>query len=281
VNHDEAERLYRQSLAIKQELKDKRGGATIQAKLAILAEEKGDFDKAARLYRDNLQIQKELGDTSGVAETLLRLSGLAQQQRDEGEAARLYRQSLQFQKKLGSTSEIAFTLGRAGQLYRAQGRMKEALDCALRSLLICEELHLPSREVALIDIEKVRDAVGAEQLRAWLSELSTEGERVSRWLEWRAAGNQTWTRQFVERLLTTLPEAVVSARRQTSPAKRSEMAQHLIQLEAGAQVQDQTELADFLFVLRGLLEGANVNNKIHGLISPLKEIAEKARAACT
>jgi predicted ATPase len=279
-NQDEVERLCRQSLKIKRELKDKNGVARIQEQLAALAEKKGDYYEAARLYRDNLQIQEELGDRSGVAETLHRLSALARQQSDESEAARLNRQSLKLQQELGSTSEIAFTLGRAGQLYRAQGRMKEALDCALRSLAICEELYLPSREVALMDIEKVRDAVGAEHLREWLTELSTEGERISRWLEWRAAGNQTWTRDFVDQLLTALPEVVVSARLQASSVEQSELERQLTQLEVGAQVQDQTELADYLWVLRGLLVGDDVSNKIATLISPLKEIAEEAQAAC-
>lgn len=277
-DYSEAARLYRKSLEIFEELEDKLGIATTLHQLGKLNMQQGGLDEAALFYRQSLDIQEELGDKNGMASTLEGLAVLAQHQSDYGAAERLYRKSLQIKEELGVRSEVAHTLGRMGQFYRAQGRVKEALDCALRSLAICEELHLPSREVALMDIEKVRDAVGAEQLREWLKEFSTEGERISRWLEWRAVGNQTWTRDFVEHLLTALPQAVVSARQQGHSPEQSALAQQLMQLEVGAQVQGQPELADFLFVLRGLLAGEDVRDKVATLSSPLKEIVEQTRA---
>jgi hypothetical protein len=58
------------------------------------------------------------------------------------------------------------------------------------------------------------------------------------------------------------------------------LAQQLGQAEAGAREQGAAGVADFFEVLRGLLAGEDVADKIGVLDVPLRGIAEQARAAC-
>jgi tetratricopeptide (TPR) repeat protein len=278
-DYGEAARLYQESLEIDRKLGNEGGIAGSLHQLGNVKYLQGDYGEAARLYRESLDIKTRLGDKSGVADSLHQLGMLAQRQGDYSEATRLYRESLDIKTRLGDKSKIANSLGQLGQLAHVQGQIKEALGYFLRAFIIFEELHSPYRKQALNDIANVRDAVGEEQFAAWLRELSTDAERITGLLEQKKADDEQRAKEWGERLAGAA-QAVVEARKQGSVEEQAELAQQLAQMESGAREQNMPGVAEFFAVLRGLLAGEDVGEKIAALDEPLKGIAEQARAAC-
>jgi tetratricopeptide (TPR) repeat protein len=75
--YDEAERLYRESLAVKEKLGDSREVAVTQSSLADLLRTRGQYDEAERLYMSGLAITQAIRDPQGVAVFLMGLGQLA------------------------------------------------------------------------------------------------------------------------------------------------------------------------------------------------------------
>ena len=59
---DEAERLFRERLAINKEIGDRQGEASSLNSLGNIARTRGDLDEAERLHRDHMAILKEIYD---------------------------------------------------------------------------------------------------------------------------------------------------------------------------------------------------------------------------
>jgi len=139
-DYGEAERFYRQSLAIDEELGNRAGIANIYHQLGLLAHDRGDHGEAERLYRQALAIAEELGDRSGVSVICHQLGVLAQARGDYGEAERLYRQSLAIDEGLGDRSGVAVSYQQLGRLAQIRGDYGEAERLYQRSLAIKEKL---------------------------------------------------------------------------------------------------------------------------------------------
>ncbi|HYJ88034.1 MAG TPA: tetratricopeptide repeat protein [Pyrinomonadaceae bacterium] len=278
-DYDQATRLCRQSLQITEELGSKKGSADALGLLGIIAEELGKYSEATELFQKCLEIREELGEKLQVAAILQQLAMVARKGENYTEATRLYLQSLQITEEGGYKKGSADTLGQLGQFYRERGQMKDALSCSLRALAICEELDLPNRRLALNDIVSIQDEVDAVQFTAWLGELSTEAERISGLL------TEHRVNEFFEQLGGTA-QGVVAARVQGSAEQQAALAQHLAEVETTTRERGTTEpgdfntnLANFYAVLRGLLAGEDMTDKIAALDESFKEIVERARAA--
>jgi tetratricopeptide (TPR) repeat protein len=136
----EAERLYRESLAIKQELGDKSGIGASLLSIGILASNRGDLVEAERLFRESLAIDQELGDKSGKGSSLNSLGILAKERGDLVEAERLFRESLAIKQELGNKSGIGVGLHNLGILAETRGALGEAERLYRESLAIHQEL---------------------------------------------------------------------------------------------------------------------------------------------
>jgi len=122
----DAEALYRQSLAIAEELGNASGVASAQHQLGILAQLRGDLDEAEHRYRQSLAIAEQLGDIARVASAQHQLGMLAQLRGDLDEAEHRYRQSLAIAEQIGDQSGIAAGLGQLGVLAQSRGDYEEA-----------------------------------------------------------------------------------------------------------------------------------------------------------
>jgi hypothetical protein len=78
-----------ESLALKQELGDKRGIAGSLNDLGLVALEQGDYTGATSLLAESLTIRRDVGDKWGIAASLAGLAGLAQAHAQASRAARL------------------------------------------------------------------------------------------------------------------------------------------------------------------------------------------------
>jgi tetratricopeptide (TPR) repeat protein len=138
--HNEAHRLYQESLKISQDLRDKSGVSTSFHQLGMLAQDMGDLDEAGRLYQESLKISQDLGDKSGVSRSLHQLGMLAQDTGDLDEARRLYQESLKIKQDLGDKSGVSGTLHQLGMLAQATGDLAEARRLYQGNLKISQDL---------------------------------------------------------------------------------------------------------------------------------------------
>ena len=275
----EAEQLYRQSLEIKERLGDKNGIAAALHGLANIQTEHGKFREAELLLRQCLEFQKEQRDKSGIARILHQLGMVAQKQHEYDAAAQFFEESLEIETELGDKEGIATTLGQLGQFYYEQGQMKNALNFSLKALALCDELNSRNRNMALADVNQVRQVVGDVQFQNWLSELSTDAARINNLLkEGERAREESFNKSL--ELLAQAAEAVIGARKEGTEEQQAELAHELAKTEAGAREQNLSDLEEFFAVLLGLLKGEDVTNRIAQLPNPLKVIAEQAQAAC-
>jgi tetratricopeptide (TPR) repeat protein len=139
-DYEEARRLWQENLAIKQELGDRPGIASTKHQLGMLAHEQHDYDEARRLYGESLAIRQELGDRAGIALSKHELGRLASHERDYEEAGRLYNQSLAINDELGDRRGMAKTKHQLGMLAYDQGDYEEARRLYTESLATEEEL---------------------------------------------------------------------------------------------------------------------------------------------
>ena len=86
--------LYEESLAIRRELRDRLGMASVLGNLRNVAYERGDFIAARALSQEALAILRELGDRGRIADALNNLGNVAYDQGDLSSARALNEESL-------------------------------------------------------------------------------------------------------------------------------------------------------------------------------------------
>jgi tetratricopeptide (TPR) repeat protein len=97
----EAERLQRDSLAIKREIGDRQGEAASLGNLGNIAETRGDLAEAERLQRESLAIKREIGDRQGEADSLINLGIIASKNGNMDERHRCYTEAVRIQREIG------------------------------------------------------------------------------------------------------------------------------------------------------------------------------------
>jgi tetratricopeptide (TPR) repeat protein len=139
-DYGEAERRYRQSLTIKEELGDWGGAARNYHQLGVLAQNFGDYVEAKRRYEQSPSIFEELGDRGGAARNYYELGVLAQYRGDYDEAECRHQQSLMIKEELGNRGGAASSYYQLGVLAQELGDYVEAERRYRQSLTIFEEL---------------------------------------------------------------------------------------------------------------------------------------------
>ncbi|HLV80300.1 MAG TPA: tetratricopeptide repeat protein, partial [Chthonomonadaceae bacterium] len=135
-----ARTLFEQSLAIEQELGDKKSLAASLNGLGNVAVNQGDYAAARLLYEQSLTMARETGDKKVVALSLGNLGHLLYLQSDYAGARALHEQSLAMERELGDRWGIAFTLHGLGALAADEGDPAAARDLYAESLDIRREI---------------------------------------------------------------------------------------------------------------------------------------------
>jgi len=139
-DYEQARRLYQESLGIKRKLGDQAGIASSLHQLGLLAQAQGDYAQARRLYQESLETFEKLGYQADIAKSLHQLGLLAQAQGDYEQARRLYQESLEIKRKLSNQAGMAYTFGQLGNLAYVQGDFNEARQRYEEVLAISEEM---------------------------------------------------------------------------------------------------------------------------------------------
>jgi len=149
ASYDQAARLYKQALAIHQQLGTTKQleGARCLFALATLHEVQWKAQEAEQLYQEVLTLQRQSleADHPEIAQTLNTLAMFYYKKGDYSQAEPLYLQALGiFQQKLGSDHpDVARCLSDLAALYREQGKYTQAEALQQQALLIRERVLGP------------------------------------------------------------------------------------------------------------------------------------------
>lgn len=130
---------FRQSLAIEEELGNRRGMASSYHQLGMIAQEQGDLDAAEDWCRQSLAIAGELGDRRGMASSCHQLGVVAQERGDLDGAGDWHSRSLAIEEDLGNRRGMASSYHQLGMIAQGSGDFVGAKDWNIRSLTIHQE----------------------------------------------------------------------------------------------------------------------------------------------
>ncbi|MFZ4557937.1 MAG: tetratricopeptide repeat protein [Pseudanabaena sp.] len=139
-NWDAAESLYRQCLAVEEELGDRAGVASSWGALGNIERNRGNWDAAESLYRQCLAVEEELGDRAGMASSWGVLGGIERNRGNWDTAESFYRQSLQLRTELGNRAGMAMTWASLGYIENVRGNWEAAESLYRQSLQLRTEL---------------------------------------------------------------------------------------------------------------------------------------------
>lgn len=137
---DSAILLTRQSLAIREQLGDKRGIGESLNNLGTIYNRKGDMLQAIRCLLRSLEIQESIGDSIYMTSTLLNLAVLFNDLDDTARASVFAQRGLVMQSALNDTSGMAFMLNLTGSLEAKKGHYDKALKKLLQGLLLRQQI---------------------------------------------------------------------------------------------------------------------------------------------
>lgn len=131
---------YQKSLAIHEELANKRGIAIANNNIGHVYQSQNNHLKALEHYQKSLALNKELENKHGIANSHGSMGLVYAKQGEYQKALEAYKISLEIKHQLGNKLEEANCLGNMGIIYAEQGDLSKALESYKRSLSICEEL---------------------------------------------------------------------------------------------------------------------------------------------
>jgi tetratricopeptide (TPR) repeat protein len=205
---DEAYRDLEHALSYAQAVLDRLLLADIHSCLAILAEERGDWQMASEQFTMQLDLAEEVGDRQGSASALIALGTLALQQKNHDQAQVLYEQAL----KIGDRRDQAAAMAQLGTLAYQQGDYEQATTL----------LHKALAEFQILDCQQ--EVAGCHHQLGLVAETRQQ---------WREAGEHYQVSLDLCLQLGLLHDAVASL------YQLGRLAQRLGQLDAAQRYYQQ------------------------------------------
>jgi predicted ATPase/DNA-binding XRE family transcriptional regulator len=135
-----ADRVLRESLALRRGLNAKGGIAASLQGLAEVAIWERDYERAAKLCAESVALRREIDDEQGLT-TALNISGLVEAQRDDHErAVALHEEGLTVARRAGDTWAIAVHLDNLGWATLGRGDRERAARLFREALKLNSEL---------------------------------------------------------------------------------------------------------------------------------------------
>jgi tetratricopeptide (TPR) repeat protein len=137
--------------------------------LGRVAEEAKDWAEAERCYKESLAIKERIGDAAGAATTCNQLAIVAVGAGRPDEAERWFKRAIELDEAMGNPKEIAPDYNNLAYLYLSQGRLDEAERYAHRAREIKETLDLSSKPWTTYGIlAQIAERRGrADEARQW------------------------------------------------------------------------------------------------------------------
>jgi len=139
----DAEALYRQGIALFEEVGDHWSVARGLDNLGLIIEDMGRFREAQALCEQSLAISRSLGDRRGMADAMLDLGVIAWVQGHLDDAMPLLEQSAGILRSLDDWSGLAWTVKSLGELLVRRGLFDDGLIVLESGIQICDGICLP------------------------------------------------------------------------------------------------------------------------------------------
>ena len=135
-----ARELNQESLALRRELGDTPGVATLLNNLGIIARFQRDLPGARQMNDESLALFREMGDRWAVGQLLNNQACVASDQGDYAEARRLLEESLLIRRQLGDKAGLALSLNTLADVVLDEGAFLDARPLLDESLELNREL---------------------------------------------------------------------------------------------------------------------------------------------
>jgi tetratricopeptide (TPR) repeat protein len=139
-DYDTARELNGESLAIRRELGDTPGVATLLNNLGIIARFQRDLTSARQMNEESLVLFREMGDRWAVGQLLNNQACVASDEGEYAEARQLLEESLMIRRQLGDKAGLALSLNTLADVVLDEGKFTDARPLLDESLAINREL---------------------------------------------------------------------------------------------------------------------------------------------
>ena len=139
-NFNEAERQYRKSLSLWEEIGDKQEISSVLNNLGVLNRTKGELHKALGYYQKSLFLYKEFGNIDDIATSLNNIGNIFRYQGELDEALHYYKQSLDSWEEIGNSQFVSLAFYNIGEVYQQKGKFDTAKRYFKQSLTLREEI---------------------------------------------------------------------------------------------------------------------------------------------
>jgi tetratricopeptide (TPR) repeat protein len=133
---DDAEKLFREALALNERLSRDEGISSCYRCLGELCQARDDLDGAEALYEDALTVSQRLNDADGLAAAHTSLGNVMALRRHLDKADAQYRNALKIQEDAWDQAGVATSCGNLGILLASRGDTDEAEKAFQRALAI-------------------------------------------------------------------------------------------------------------------------------------------------
>jgi serine/threonine protein kinase/tetratricopeptide (TPR) repeat protein len=140
---DDALQNYQASLAIKQQIGDKRGAGASLEQIASLQDSMGHPDAAMASFKQALAIRREIGDKDGIGNTLIDMGASDHDRGKRDDALKLFEEALQIERDLGNQAGQALCLHNIGVIRVDMGQYQDALTYLDQAYQLRQKLDVP------------------------------------------------------------------------------------------------------------------------------------------
>ena len=167
-DHEQAARLYEESLALSREARDERGIASSLLQLGNVSGDRGNHEEAKTFYEEGLALSRKLDDKALLASALISVGAEFLLQGDHERGAMLNEEAAELYRERGNRGHLQYALDNLGWAALMRGNLQQA-----------EVLH---RESLALSRQLGDKLVAAEALEGLACSASARGEaeRVAR-----------------------------------------------------------------------------------------------------
>lgn len=140
---DQAEQLYRKSLAINERLGRQEGIASAYGNLGVIYQDREDLDKAEQMYRKALEIDEQLGGPEGMANAYGNLGIIYGMQGKLDEAEQMHRKALAAFQRFGGQEGMANQYGNLGGIYQTRGDIEKTRELWTKARDLYQKIPMP------------------------------------------------------------------------------------------------------------------------------------------
>lgn len=133
-------KYYQVSLSLKEELGDKEGYSNTLGNIGLIYMNLGNYNKAIEYLTNSAKIKKEIGDMAGYASCLVNLPNAFNRLGNYGESISVLKTALHIADSMGLTHLGSIALGNLAEAYLVNKNFNEAEKAALKCLEIQKQL---------------------------------------------------------------------------------------------------------------------------------------------